>query len=156
MSDDINDIYYYKGSDGYYYVDTFEHSWIERHVDNQSGPVYCSNCEVFGTIIQDGRMIFLGYCLNCADYLYNNTRGPGFQGFDNILDMRTIEGNAPTHLKKYREHILYYINKHLDDSVFHIQFPDQSEAIPVTSSGGVVTANHSDGDCDCCVDSYDN
>ena len=40
-----------------------------------TGPVYCANCEYHGT---NKEGVFLGYCLNCADYVYNGERGPGY------------------------------------------------------------------------------
>ena len=167
MCDEIDHIYYNKGSDDYYYVDTFPREWIEDHVDNQSGPLYCSNCEAFGTIIQDGRIIFLGYCLNCASYIYDNARGSGFQGFDNITDMETIKNGGAEHLEKYREQIISYISKRLNDTNFELQFPDDVQSSEMSSSFIVsisepniettVSVNQFDnGDCVCCDSDEDN
>lgn len=171
MRDEINHIYYNKGSDDYYYVDTFPREWIEDHVDNQSGPLYCSNCEAFGTIIQDGRIIFLGYCLNCAIYIYDDSRGSGFQGFDNIIDMETIKNGGAEHLETYREQIIAYITNRLNETNFEVQFPDDVQSSEMSSSFIVsvsepnieaavppittVSVNQFDNaDCVCC-DSYD-
>lgn len=40
-----------------------------------TGPLYCGNCKYHGT---NKAGVFLGYCSNCADYVYNGERGPGY------------------------------------------------------------------------------
>lgn len=154
LSSQENEIGYYIAHDGYCYVDTFQREWVDDHEMNQSGPLHCSNCESFGTMIQDGRIIFLGYCLNCSSYIYNNSRGHGFQGFDNITDMETINRGGTEHLEKYRTQIVSYITKYLEDMNFDVQFPEevqQSTSVPPPVT--TVPLNHFDTtacDCDYC------
>lgn len=167
--DDIqsSEIDYFISEDGYSYVDTFEREWIKDHSVHLSGPAHCLNCESFGTIIQDGRMIFLGYCLNCAHHIYNYTRGQGFQGFDNVEDMRTIYKGLVDHLKKYREQLLYYLNKRLEDTNFDVQFPEvisservqceetvsssvQDDLMPVSITDPINHFDTTECDCDYC------
>lgn len=155
-----SEIGYFIAEDGYCYVDTFDRQWLEDHVDNQSGPLYCSNCEAFGTINQDGRLIFLGYCLNCSDYLYNNGRGCGFEGFETANDRDRIEKDTPEHLKKYRELLLSYIDKRMNDLETLAQFPSIEQLPPPPppsqSEDALPSVSHSGGDCDgCCDESYD-
>jgi hypothetical protein len=155
----LSEIDYFIADDGYCYVDTFKREWIDEHVDKQSGPLHCSNCEAFGTINQEGRVIFLGYCLNCSEYLYNNNRGSGFEGFETLRDRDTIDKNAPEHLKKYRDEILSYIDKRMSDLETLAQFP--SNELPQTSTQSelhiptVSAVRHFSGDCDgFCDNSY--
>ena len=157
------EINYFIAEDGYCYVDSFKREWIEDHVDNQSGPLHCANCEAFGTIIQDGRIIFLGYCLNCASHIYDYTRGSGFQGFDNTTDMETIKKGDVEHLETYREQIIAYITNRLKDTNFELQFPEDVQPSEMSSSFLVSTSkpettvptttvpvSHFDGvDCNC-------
>jgi hypothetical protein len=58
---------------GYYkYNKSFPEEWAISHLPG-TGPEQCGNCYDYGSI--DG--VFLGYCLNCAIYVYNCERGPG-------------------------------------------------------------------------------
>lgn len=130
------EIGYFMADDGYYYVDTFELEWINDHTSDHSGPLQCSNCETFGTVIQDEHLVFLGYCLNCAEHIYHFKRGQGFQGFDNIEDVRKIE-NGVEHLNKYRLQILSYINNRLNARNFQLQFPEDTQQHVETVSSSV-------------------
>jgi hypothetical protein len=56
----------------YKYANSFPHEWAMSHFDG-TGPEQCGNCYDYGST--DG--VFLGYCLNCAIYVYNCERGPG-------------------------------------------------------------------------------
>jgi len=56
----------------YNYVNSFPKEWAQSHLEG-TGPEFCSNCYDHGS--KDG--VFLGYCLNCAIYVYNGERGPG-------------------------------------------------------------------------------
>lgn len=72
---------YFKATDGFNYIDTFNREWIEDHKETMTGPVYCDNCVCYGSIDYNNEKIFIGYCLNCAYVIYKKERGPGFQGF---------------------------------------------------------------------------
>ena len=107
MSIETNEAFelsYYKAEDGYNYIDTFHKTWLSDHSINLSGPVDCYNCLKFGTIYQFGIQIVLGYCLNCAIYIYNKERGPGFSGFNTFRIVSNYE--YPEYLYKYIDTII--------------------------------------------------
>jgi hypothetical protein len=58
--------------DGVLYTSHFPEEWAKSHI-NGTGPK-CRNCDMVG--YYNG--VFIGYCANCAKYVYNNTRGLGF------------------------------------------------------------------------------
>jgi len=62
--------YHYEGQ---WYISTFPQEWAENHRFT-TGPHECGNCRVSGTMGD----IFIGYCANCADYVYRGDRGRGF------------------------------------------------------------------------------
>tara|TARA_Y100000389_G_scaffold205036_1_gene262265 strand:+ start:4977 stop:5375 length:399 start_codon:yes stop_codon:yes gene_type:complete len=64
------------------YIKTFPENWINEDHIRHTGPCYCNNCRYHGSF----KGIFLGYCLNCAEYIYNFSRGPG-------LPVKDILGN---------------------------------------------------------------
>tara|TARA_A100001011_G_scaffold398394_1_gene502681 strand:+ start:3069 stop:3332 length:264 start_codon:yes stop_codon:yes gene_type:complete len=49
--------------------------WIQSEQFDETGPLYCANCKYHGSNKDN---IFKGYCLNCADYVYEFRRGPGY------------------------------------------------------------------------------
>ena len=49
--------------------------WNADHHTHQSGPDYCENCYQYG-IFND---VFIGYCANCAEFVYGFTRGLGMR-----------------------------------------------------------------------------
>ena len=55
------------------YAGTFPEDWSKNHAPG-TGPKNCNNCAYFG--MWNG--VFLGYCANCADHIYNGERGRGF------------------------------------------------------------------------------
>jgi hypothetical protein len=59
--------------DDEYYTIHFPKEWAVSHKMG-SGPKECSNCADFGS----WNGVFIGYCMNCADYMYNYERGSGF------------------------------------------------------------------------------
>ena len=59
--------------DDEYYTVHFPKEWAVSHKMG-SGPKECSNCADFGS----WNGVFIGYCMNCADYIYNYERGSGF------------------------------------------------------------------------------
>jgi hypothetical protein len=59
--------YYMIGS--YKYANSFPKEWALSHKEG-TGPEQCRNC-----VEVDG--LFIGYCLNCAKYVYNGERGDG-------------------------------------------------------------------------------
>ena len=69
--------------DGYYrieyykYANSFPKEWALSHLPD-TGPEQCENCYDYGTIDN----LFVGYCLNCAQYEYNGERGSGMGEVD--------------------------------------------------------------------------
>lgn len=55
------------------YHENFPQEWAVNH-EPGTGPEECKNCAYFGCI-ED---VFIGYCANCAIYVYEGSRGPGF------------------------------------------------------------------------------
>jgi hypothetical protein len=61
------------------YHNNFPQEWAKNHLvlddeqTNGSGPEKCGNCDYFGTC----RGVFIGYCANCAENMYNGERGEG-------------------------------------------------------------------------------
>jgi len=100
-----NEISYIISDDGYNYIDTFNPEWQLTQENDLSGPSYCENCRCYGSILQNGKDIFLGYCLNCAIYIYDGLRGPGFSGFNNKEIVKDYE--YPDYLSMYKTSILW-------------------------------------------------
>ena len=69
--------------ESYKYANTFPKEWAQNHLEG-TGPEQCGNCYCYGS--KDG--VFLGYCLNCAKYDYNEERGPGLD-----LEAESEEGD---------------------------------------------------------------
>jgi hypothetical protein len=57
------------------YHSRFPREWAENHLDG-TGPESCGNCADYGSLCG----VFIGYCVNCADYVYNGDRGNGLWG----------------------------------------------------------------------------
>lgn len=56
-----------------WYHENFPEHWAVNHKEG-TGPGQCSNCAHFGSI----NGVFIGYCVNCAEYNYGGVRGRGF------------------------------------------------------------------------------
>jgi len=118
-------IKYYTSEDGFNYVDTFNKEWIYNQINDLSGPAHCNNCAYYGSITQNDVKIFLGYCLNCAYHLYEQKRGPGFQGFWPSNSKLIYEYEYPDYLINYKFDIFSLIcnnnnnnnNKSLNDKI---------------------------------------
>jgi len=77
------------------YIGGFPLDWALDHLP-ETGPIECANCLEFGCL----RGVFIGYCANCADYLYNFTRGAGFIGDGTEYQSNNPENSAfETYLK---------------------------------------------------------
>lgn len=57
------------------YHPSFPNQWTMSHAPG-TGPEQCLNCADHGSY----RGQFIGYCANCADYVYEGRRGRGFMG----------------------------------------------------------------------------
>jgi hypothetical protein len=56
-----------------WYHKNFPIEWAVNHVSG-TGPSQCENCFEYGSV----NGVFIGYCVNCAQYDYNGKRGRGF------------------------------------------------------------------------------
>ena len=63
--------------DGFWYYHKFPVKWAKDHREN-SGPKKCLNCLAYGTL--HNGTLFLGYCVDCARWIYGMKRGYGFVG----------------------------------------------------------------------------
>ena len=69
------------------YHEKFPQEWATFQLEG-TGPHECNNCADYGCVGDT----FIGYCVNCAIYAYENTRGRGFinKGVE-FLDEETID-----------------------------------------------------------------
>lgn len=82
--------------ESYKYAHDFSKEWAQNHMEG-TGPEQCNNCYWYGSI--DG--VFMGYCLNCAEDIYNGERGPGLDldfesegyDFESEEDSSTVDPN---------------------------------------------------------------
>jgi len=56
-----------------WYHEKFPEEWATCHEEG-TGPGQCGNCADYGSV----NGIFIGYCANCAMYVYEGARGRGF------------------------------------------------------------------------------
>ena len=90
----------YYEHDGIIYIGTFPAEWIETHANDQTGPKECENCAYFGSY----KGVFIGYCLNCAEFNYNGARGHGFSIYDDDIEVEEntlIETEHPGAMETY-------------------------------------------------------
>jgi hypothetical protein len=75
--------YYTISNKNIVYIGTFPIEWALNH-EEDSGPECCSNCHSYGSI----NGVFIGYCMNCALYVYEGKRGYGFidNGIEDLED----------------------------------------------------------------------
>jgi len=67
-----NDVY---SHDYQWYHIQFPEDWALGHLEG-TGPGQCENCADYGCV----NGVFIGYCANCALFVYNGSRGRGFMG----------------------------------------------------------------------------
>jgi len=101
-----DDIYLYQGA---WYHRNFPVIWAMTH-EPDSGPSQCANCADFGCV----NHVFIGYCVNCADYYYDGERGKGF--IDNGIEFDDFEAVSAfdTYLKGVDISQIKPIYKHVD------------------------------------------
>ena len=63
----------YKTVDKINYFMSFPDTWIEEESLYNVGPRFCENCKYYGSLDN----IFIGYCVNCANNVFNGERGAG-------------------------------------------------------------------------------
>jgi hypothetical protein len=96
-------VYHYRnGKPAYYsydeelYCGTFPEEWVLDHLPH-TGPKECGNCADYGS----WNGVFLGYCANCAQYVYNGLRGQGFIDIGKEISSEDVDGPSvfDTYLK---------------------------------------------------------
>ena len=70
---------------GQLYIKQFPKMWATSHAP-ETGPEECNNCAFHGS----WNGIFIGYCANCAEYVYEFQRGHGFIAHGEELDHEDI------------------------------------------------------------------
>jgi len=76
------------------YHGAFPVEWAKNHYPD-TGPLECWNCEDYGCV----NGIFVGYCANCAQYVYEGERGRGFFDHGVELDDPSYPSAFETYLK---------------------------------------------------------
>lgn len=130
-----------------WYHEKFPEEWVYTHKEG-TGPGQCMNCLDYGCINE----IFIGYCVNCALYDYEGTRGRGFinqgieidnedeeaKGYESVFDtyLQGIDINAIEPIVKINKKLEYneedYLNgepyddinldRNVDDSIMKSDF----------------------------------
>ena len=72
-TDEITNHGYYYTYRGQLYIKQFPEMWATSHAP-ETGPEECNNCAFYGS----WNGIFIGYCVNCAEHVYEFQRGHGF------------------------------------------------------------------------------
>jgi len=104
---------YYSYDDKLYSIH-FPKKWTKDHADG-TGPKMCENCDYHGS----WNGVFIGYCMNCARYIYEGSRGRGMEKGveDNSEEVQQYHSVHDTYLKN----VIYdYIgDKNIFDSRLH-------------------------------------
>jgi hypothetical protein len=82
----------YYSYDDQLYCPTFPLEWAMDHHQN-TGPKECKNCAYFGSHLG----VFVGYCLNCAQYEYETLRGKGLikaSSYGPLEELDSCEGES--------------------------------------------------------------
>jgi hypothetical protein len=116
-------VYHYRnGKPAYYsydeelYCGTFPEEWAQNHLPT-TGPKECRNCMYYGS----WNGVFLGYCTNCADYVYNGERGRGLIDIGRENDDNVVACH-PSIFEAYLKDVL-------PDDIGDKDFMDSFEAI---------------------------
>lgn len=83
--DEIIDLGTYYSFRGELYIRQFPMMWAKSHAP-ETGPEECANCSFYGS----WNGVFIGYCANCAEHIYEYQRGHGFINHGEELDLDII------------------------------------------------------------------
>lgn len=103
---DKNNMATYYSYDNKPYTIYFPKKWVKNHIEG-TGPKMCENCDYHGSL----NGVFVGYCSNCAIYIYEGQRGRG-------MDM----GNE-TDIKKIKEMLDFLEVEETSDDYFETKYP---------------------------------
>jgi hypothetical protein len=84
-TDEIIDLGSYYSYHGELYIKQFPIAWAKSHAP-ETGPEECGNCSFYGS----WNGVFIGYCANCAEHIYEYRRGHGFIEHGEELDLDII------------------------------------------------------------------
>lgn len=84
------------GYDFQWYHSSFPREWV-FNTKEYTGPSQCGNCEAFGCV----NGVCIGYCANCAVYVYEGKRGRGFIDVGVELDNQEGVTNFPSAFETY-------------------------------------------------------
>ena len=93
----------YKVVNGIKYINTFPDEWIYNNIYG-TGPCQCINCKNYGCIDD----VFIGYCSNCCQYIYNFQRGDGFENYVSELILENI-GPFCNYVEREKFNIIKYL-----------------------------------------------
>lgn len=85
--------------DGIRYFLYFPYEWATS-THPGTGPKQCRSCQVHG-IVDD---LFIGYCSDCSNYMYDNTRGHGFVYGKEKVDIDNKQTSATFTYLKYTKY----------------------------------------------------
>ena len=137
----------YYSYDGELYCGTFPENWVEDCLEG-TGPRDCGNCSCYGS----WNGVFLGYCANCAQYVYNGERGRGF--IDIGKELRGEDAAADAEFVLDGPSIFdTYLKEVLPDDVGDKDFMDSAQLVynlnnPDTFERVSVMLNEADNDND--------
>ena len=94
----IEDDHYVYDKQKYYLF--FPYDWVQNMFPG-TGPKMCEKCVLHG-VKND---IFIGYCYDCANYVYDCKRGHGFENGQEDVDMVNKETSANFTYLKYTKHM---------------------------------------------------
>jgi hypothetical protein len=94
----IEDDYYVYDEQKYYLF--FPYDWVQNMFPG-TGPKMCEKCVLHGS----KKGIFIGYCYDCANYVYDCKRGHGFENCLEDIDMVNKETSANYTYLKYTKHM---------------------------------------------------
>ena len=94
----IEDDHYVYDKQKYYLF--FPYDWVQNMFPG-TGPKMCDKCVLHGS----KKNIFIGYCYDCANYVYDCKRGHGFENCLEDIDMVNKEKSANFTYLKYTKHM---------------------------------------------------
>jgi hypothetical protein len=99
--------------DYYWYHENFPVEWAMCPKDG-TGPSQCENCLDYGCI----NGVFIGYCMNCAIYDYEGSRGRGFKDVgieDDDTKVMVYQSVFDTYLKDVDIHKIVGVDNQIDN-----------------------------------------
>ena len=108
---EIDDDYYMYDKQKYFVF--FPYEWSQNMFPG-TGPKMCEKCILHGS----KNDIFLGYCYDCANYIYDCKRGHGLINGLEDIDMENKETSANFTYLKYTKHMnIVKENKRIDKPI---------------------------------------